>query len=630
MSWQIEVTDEDIEAIEEHFEKNFDDEERRAVLKSMDSCDVQACAGSGKTTTLVAKIAILATKIPSDYRGICVLSHTNAARIELENSLGIFASRLCNYPNFIGTIQSFVDRYLAIPAMIKRFGIRPQAIDDEAFARVMAKYYFEIPRKKRYYIETSKQGIQTVQKIRHCFNELNHICVSDQGKEKTLCGHSTATYRLVLNIKESITKKGYIGFHDAYALANWYLQEHPEIGEVISYRFPLVFIDEMQDTNYFQSQVLDQIFGESSVVQCFGDRNQTIYGNNTTLSDPGWDPRNILTINSSYRFGNSIANLCRNVCVHTQEITGHEDHPDCRHTIFLFDDDSVEDVIPAFADRIEEEGLFEGPFKAIGAIKKRRGDPTRLSIPSYWPQFSRRRHSSFENSSLRAYFQLANQELNRKPYGDCGAARGLLIQGLTQVLRLQSNEISTSGVLFRKLKSIEETTRRLFFRQIYDWCDEIVGNEMPAWDEVEDVIRELIKLFGYDNLNQDALAFVNADTMQIHDQETIEPPSNIFGRDRISIEIDTIHGVKGQNHQATLVLETYLYQVYDLKRLLPYIKGDYKEPDDPCKKRLPVVHVGMTRPSHLLCLAIHRDHVTSEDEQDLIAAGWNIDDLSIH
>jgi len=52
------------------------DEDSQKILKYTDSCFVQACPGSGKTTTLVAKLAILADKLPYNHEGICVLSHT--------------------------------------------------------------------------------------------------------------------------------------------------------------------------------------------------------------------------------------------------------------------------------------------------------------------------------------------------------------------------------------------------------------------------------------------------------------------------------------------------------------------------------------------------------------------------
>ncbi|MFR3413643.1 MAG: UvrD-helicase domain-containing protein [Coprococcus sp.] len=81
----IEITDEDILWVEEmmggkvHF-----DSARVNVLKNMDSVDIQAFPGSGKTTILVAKLAILAKKWPYSNAGICVLSHTNVAREEMK------------------------------------------------------------------------------------------------------------------------------------------------------------------------------------------------------------------------------------------------------------------------------------------------------------------------------------------------------------------------------------------------------------------------------------------------------------------------------------------------------------------------------------------------------------------
>ena len=69
------------------FYGNDGNDPRAAVLLSNESLDVEACPGSGKTTLLVTKLAILARKWKSRRSGICVLSHTNAARREIERSL---------------------------------------------------------------------------------------------------------------------------------------------------------------------------------------------------------------------------------------------------------------------------------------------------------------------------------------------------------------------------------------------------------------------------------------------------------------------------------------------------------------------------------------------------------------
>ena len=84
----IEITDADIEEIERLFGDVKFDDERRQILKHMESTDIQAFPGSGKTTVLVAKLAILAKKWPYTDKGICVLSHTNVARDEIEGRIG--------------------------------------------------------------------------------------------------------------------------------------------------------------------------------------------------------------------------------------------------------------------------------------------------------------------------------------------------------------------------------------------------------------------------------------------------------------------------------------------------------------------------------------------------------------
>ncbi|WP_262376738.1 hypothetical protein [Pseudomonas lundensis] len=54
------ITDADVDWVVELMGLDTLDEPRRDFLKSMDTVDVAACPGSGKTTLVVAKLAILA------------------------------------------------------------------------------------------------------------------------------------------------------------------------------------------------------------------------------------------------------------------------------------------------------------------------------------------------------------------------------------------------------------------------------------------------------------------------------------------------------------------------------------------------------------------------------------------
>jgi len=112
------ISDTDIDQLSRQECLTFD-ENRRKILKAMHSIDVQACPGSGKTTLIAAKLILLAQKWPLKHQGICVLSHTNVAKDEIISRLKVSnireARSLLSYPHFIGTIQEFVNRFLALP-----------------------------------------------------------------------------------------------------------------------------------------------------------------------------------------------------------------------------------------------------------------------------------------------------------------------------------------------------------------------------------------------------------------------------------------------------------------------------------------------------------------------------------
>lgn len=126
---QIEITDEDVTWVESIMGFRFDGN-RSDIIKNLESIDIQAFPGSGKTTILIAKLAILAKKWSYTNAGICVLSHTNVAREEIEERLGNtdIGKKLLMYPHFIGTLHSFFDTFVALP-WLRSNGISMNLID---------------------------------------------------------------------------------------------------------------------------------------------------------------------------------------------------------------------------------------------------------------------------------------------------------------------------------------------------------------------------------------------------------------------------------------------------------------------------------------------------------------------
>ncbi len=154
----LEIKDEHIKEAEDFLigSNSFDEKERIPFIKNLESCDLLAVPGSGKTTALLAKLFCLSKHLPlNNGEGILILSHTNAAVNEIEKKLKKVVPILFEYPNFVGTVQSFVNKFLASPACFHKYGEYLSTVDDDiankliinqtknlGFDNALSKYFF--------------------------------------------------------------------------------------------------------------------------------------------------------------------------------------------------------------------------------------------------------------------------------------------------------------------------------------------------------------------------------------------------------------------------------------------------------------------------------------------------------
>ena len=122
--------------------KTFDPE-GVAFIRNFKTIDLQAVPGSGKTTALLAKLVVLERKLPfADGSGILVLSHTNAAIDEIKEKIQKHCPKLFSYPNFIGTIQGFVNKFLANPANLIKYDSYIAKNDDDLYKKEVADFFY--------------------------------------------------------------------------------------------------------------------------------------------------------------------------------------------------------------------------------------------------------------------------------------------------------------------------------------------------------------------------------------------------------------------------------------------------------------------------------------------------------
>ena len=627
------ITNEDITWAEsillptgEHF-----DEEQQAVIKSFETKDIIACPGSGKTTALIAKLLILSKRMPlENNRGVCVLTHTNVAINEIKSHASLTFQKLFKYPNHFGTIQSFVDKFLAIPAYVLKFKKRPMYIDNEVFNSVIKKSYNTLYTARTWLDNRREGGLEYLKRLR--FNK-NDFCISPQINEQAFIGLHTSTYREINNLKLRILDWGFLCYEDAYSLAFEYLREHPGIRELISKRFAYVFIDEMQDSSTTQSELLNNIFDERVIIQKIGDLNQSIFDYDADL-DCGWTVDNncSLCITCSKRFPSSIASKVEKLCVNRQNITGNGRQNEITPVIIVYDNSTIQQVLNKYGEIIIANNLHQlekGIFKAIGWRGKphEKGERT---IPSYWDGYSKEiKAKRTEFNNLKSYL-IPQTDIFSK---GANFYKKRLIEAILKCLRIaeitDNNRAFTDKKLHRYISDNNPDFYKDFRVKLAKWCLQIHRQE-EIFEEIRNFLTNEIKNFFNYQVSGELTNFINSSVLETDIDEDLQS-NNIYkyssGTSKIEIEVSTIHGVKGETHTATCYLETFFYD-YDIKRITGYLTGGWT---NPTQKRiiqnLKMAFVGMSRPSHLLCVAVHQNSIAGQEEA-LRRNGWDITNCS--
>lgn len=635
MEWEI--SDQDIESTEKlllpegaHFP-----EDARNVIRCWHSADVAACPGSGKTTVLLAKLKLLVDRMPLENgAGICVLSHTNVAVDEIRKRLSNYAGKLLSYPNYIGTIQSFVDKFVTMPYLRNIAGRNVQAVDNLTYAQHMlnriqnnAKYRtLDFVTKNSF--ETGGQFTERLEHIQALYvRDDGALCVGKQ--KRALAGAdkpSTKQYNAL--IADLLKYEGIMRYQDAYSYAKTAVDALSETyTDLFSSRFQYVFIDEYQDCDSIQRQAITTIFNS---VKCtvikIGDSDQAIY-NSSEDKTPDWVPQDgFLPIMTSCRYNQEIANVICKLKKGNKNIVTFSGKTGDKPVLLIFDPEKIDRVINGFINALETHGLYDnkGIYKAIGAVRKK--DSSGLKIGSYWSEFD----GSVKKQGEYNYWVLVDEIATSLSEGNLYKAERIVRKLLCRILHYAKVRHPISG----KEYSITTIKRSLDdeYREIYrQWIYEMSRMQNIEGEAIDCLMRQKINdLLKIKNFNADDIfdclpeyfldkVAVVSQTEKSKKNVLIDP---IRGR---RIEFDTIHGVKGETHDATLYLETDRQGASDLNRILPYYGIGKLGSSDLFDYSRRLAYVGMSRPKKLLCVAMQAK--TFEKSKDAFTDDWEIIDL---
>ena len=248
--------------------QNPTDQQKDAIFAGELEFLLRASPGSGKTWTSCRRFIWRAANWPYPVGGLALLSFTNAAIREFKTAtIEIGRRDLLSDPNYVGTFDSFVERYILAPFghLITGADKRPKL--------------FPGPRpgdRNNGKLKAWRDGKDN-QKILIPAWEI--VPYMDDGKIRFKTSHAFGNQQLD-NAADPVQELLSLGFYTHAQRVFWackLLFKRPHIAEVLARRFPEIIVDEAQDSNAWLLVLLNYLRDKGAKITLVGDPDQCIY-----------------------------------------------------------------------------------------------------------------------------------------------------------------------------------------------------------------------------------------------------------------------------------------------------------------------------------------------------------------
>ncbi|KJZ39931.1 MULTISPECIES: ATP-dependent helicase [Pseudomonas] len=297
--------------------KRFTREQQDYIAAPLDRhVYLKACPGSGKTEVVAAMVSKTVrewSRVPS---GIAVLTFSNSATEELRGRVHKYLGEPIGLPHCISTFDSFVLTRLVANIASELTGYPGK--DGDFRIRILEKTA-DIYRtrnsicdrwisacKYNYDVETARFVFSTGE--RGLDNQLNAAAINKDTLED------------LVGTKRRLWRGGFGTFGDIDMLALMALREKKfkAYFSRVARRFPLVIVDECQDLSAEQLRIVEKLSEFGVTFHFVGDLNQSIYGFRKS------NPANVnvlmeklkvqpYELSANWRSGQAIVDLCSNI-----------------------------------------------------------------------------------------------------------------------------------------------------------------------------------------------------------------------------------------------------------------------------------------------------------------------------
>lgn len=318
---------------------------------------VKACPGSGKTLSVTARLDSLLSTWPTPNQGIATISFTNVAWQEIQRNLiekfGHTSS--LNYPHFLGTIDSFINRYIFLPFghLVMKCTGRPKLIGEphNKFEPIGKIASWGKPECNK----TCRLNDFTY----NCNNEIR--CINPKNGTFKKCPYNKD---VCLKKKRQIIRMGYATQSDANYYSLKILRDYPDIAKAIIERFPHLIIDEAQDSSEIQWSIFTNLIDNGlKNILFIGDPNQSIFEFHSARPDLfnkvySNFRNNSFMMNENWRSSQKICDFYRRISK-AQLTALHPDFKDIdiKPILYYAKNQEYEKIINKFLDHCRRESI---------------------------------------------------------------------------------------------------------------------------------------------------------------------------------------------------------------------------------------------------------------------------------
>lgn len=537
-------------------EHQFNDEQKK-YIHFMDTAIIEAGPGSGKTTALSAKVALLLKKIEDEgnQEAICVITHTNAAVTEIQKTLKQIGFQDIPHPHFIGTINEFFNRFGMYPEVALEKNVIDIQFYEEAF---LTRYFKEKLSKNHRWMNSSKDSFKKSTKGVITRLLQSHVFLGKSNKltAKTVESGAFEKYRDdYLKYKQEAWNEGIYHVNDTFYFSQRYFS-NTNIQKVMRNRFKYIFMDEYQDAAPLPLELLKRLFNhDSTVFQMIGDKNQHISYSNPTINEDGLPT---YYLNETIRFGEKISQPLNRMFQGSLEPL---DSTKSRKSI-LYVYKSASTVKEDFSKILSEAKIIEDRNKKA------------ILIAARW-------QAGGIGQNIE---KTVNVRQNSK-----------LQEAKIEVYRLLSNKMDVS------IKSVQSLLNRNWLESELKINQHLLEFLRDSSEDTEGIKKAINYFFKISKQK----AKINSSNSLFQKLDRIKGEAKSNQSKLESIPLKTIHEVKGQTLTANLV---YLHK--GSKEEFGFLTSygtDMQKPSYYSEIDKRVVYVGMSRPTTLLVVALHAD-----------------------